>query len=941
MKFLEDTTVKKIKFLSLLLVFVNVLIFTPTAVVSADDNFIETNNITVVSEQPISNNYHTYIKAYESYEYGRETLKIHVGRNMDESNKTVTAVFDVKSAGLYNLGFRYSPSDNSIVNITANLRIDGYNPFVETKRISLPRFWKDGGRKEDAVGNEYVSEPVAYENTSNCILFDNGGLESEPYLFYFSAGEHSICIDYVDGSFLLEDIELIAPEKIGKYSAPKSNKDFYSGSPIIIQGEDALLKNSFWLSSASDSSSVNVSPNSKYKSLINYIGGSNWSSAGDTIIWETPELEAGYYNIAFSYKQENNVGSSVYRWLKVDGKTPFTEAKGVTFDYAYDWEKVYFSDGNDVPYLIYLSEGKHEISLTADLGEIYKVIEILTDTVDKMSSLYVDITMITGQTVDIYRDYDLFDQLPNMETDLRTIMKGLNKCVKLLSGGDTNSTSSQISVIDNMRLVVSQLLDDKLNAQKYISTYYSNYCSVAATLSDLRKMPLSLDSIILSSPNENVLKSEHNFFDKISFSIVKFLMSFTDDYAKANINNESLEVWVNWGRDQAQILNSLIESYFTPKNNTAVNVRVTNASMVQAVLSGNGPDMFLHASRSEPVNLAMRGVLYNLDEFNDVDEVLKRFNADADTPYRYKGDLYALPDTQNFYLMYYRTDIFDELGLQVPKTWEEFAETSKKLSKKNLYTWIPFVQVTDPTQTNTGVASLSLFPTLMLQNGLSMYKDDYHSSSLTDESTIRVFTDWTNYYTKMKFSISMDFYNRFRTGVCPLGISTLATYTTLEAAASEIEGKWAVTAIPGTVRSDGSVSHVSAGSGTACGILKSSKNPEKAWDFLKWWTEADTQLSYSNNVESVLGPSARVTVSNIEAFKKMSWNIDMKENIYFALEQIEEIPEVPGSYYLSRAIDHSFWNVANANKKPKNMLLKWGKEVDDEIARKWKQYDNR
>lgn len=933
----------KKRYLSLILTLI--LIFCSLFVLS-----VEADNEKLDLEQPDINesvtaetspsSYDNYLESNQDYEYAKADIKFKVDKKISE-NQIETVMVEVPTDGLYNIKFSYKPVVGPIVEITFGLKIDGLYPFDDAERLLLKRFWTEGEKRTDETGNQYAGEPQEYTEISEHTLADVSGMTAEQYLFYFSAGTHTVEIEGIDGAFDLESIELLASETTAKYKTSKEKNKFYSGKTVIIEGEEPVLKNSYWLSSSTDNSSVYVSPNSPYKSLVNYVGGANWQSSGDTIFWETPELEAGYYNLAFSYKQETNVGSSVYRWLRIDGKTPFSEAKEVPFSYAFDWEKAYFADKNNVPYLIYLSAGKHQISLTATPGKITEVIDILNDTVNRLSDLYVDITMITGQSVDVYRDYDLFDQIPDMDSQLRKIMKGLNSAVKILEKTTVESTSSQISVLDNMRLVVSQMLDNKYSAQKYISSYYSNYCSVAATLSDLRNMPLSIDRIFLSSPQDNVLTKEHNFIDKIMFSATKFIASFAEDYATVDTSDNSLEVWVNWGRDQAQVLDSLIKTSFTPKHNTNVKVKVVNASLVQAVLSGNGPDIFLQHSRSEPVNLAMRGVLYNLSDFDDVDEVLTRFRDGADIPYRYKGDLYALPDTQSFYLMYYRTDIFKKLGLEVPKTWEEFKHVSKQLSRNNLYTWIPFVQITDPSLTNNGVGSLSLFPSLMMQNGLSLYSEDQRSSSLTDEKTIQVFSSWTDYYTKMKFSVSMNFYNRFRTGTCPLGIDTIATYTTLKAAASEIDGMWEISVIPGTVQEDGSLSNASSGGGTACGIMKSSKEPKKAWEFLKWWTEKETQLSYSNNVESILGPSARVSLSNVEAFKEMSWDVDMKNAVYTASEQIEEVPEVPGSYYLARAIDHSFWNVVNANKKPKNMLLKWGKEVDDEIARKWYQYDSR
>ena len=82
-------------------------------------------------------------------------------------------------------------------------------------------------------------------------------------------------------------------------------------------------------------------------------------------------------------------------------------------------------------------------------------------------------------------------------------------------------------------------------------------------------------------------------------------------------------------------------------------------------------------------------------------------------------------------------------------------------------------------------------------------------------------------------------------------------------------------------------------------------------------------------------------MSNVESFKGLSWNEGMLEQLLKAWDNVQEVPEYPGSYYISRSIYQSFWNVVNDNQNTKDMLMKYGKEADDEIDRKWKQYTNR
>ena len=156
---------------------------------------------------------------------------------------------------------------------------------------------------------------------------------------------------------------------------------------------------------------------------------------------------------------------------------------------------------------------------------------------------------------------------------------------------------------------------------------------------------------------------------------------------------------------------------FSVKHDINVEINITNATLLQAILSGNGPDCALQVSRSEPINLAIREGVYNLTNFDDYEQVLENFQGDASAPYWYERDgsrgLYALPDTQNFYMMFIRTDIFNELGLKIPTTWEEFDRVSDMLLRQNMQVGLPYVQITEMTQVNRGAGALSIFPTLL------------------------------------------------------------------------------------------------------------------------------------------------------------------------------------------------------------------------------------
>ncbi len=891
------------------------------------------------------NGYESYLSSIDTKNNAEKDTIYNVNSLCDADPVEIT--FTVENEGVYILGIEYMLKEERTSPLEISMLIDGEIPFLECEALFLPLTWNipDETRK-DGLGNEFSPEAEISDGTFFSFLSDSSGWSDDEYLFYFSKGEHKITVLPVDGSFELKNLSLSAPKTVKNYNEINMNSSSNTSESdiIVIEGEKADLVSDYWLIPRSDSTSASIYPVCNTVDRINYIGGSTWKNPGEKISWNINVRKTGYYQLGFSYKQSDVINASTYRTLRIDGDIPFKEAEEIPFGYSTNWETSTFSDAKGKPYLVYLTEGNHIISLTVTSGPIYDVSMLLKETVAELGDIYMDITMITGETVDNYRDYDLFDTIENLDARLEKCCKNLNSASKALSEIGNQGTGSYDSSIKSMVQVLEKMLENRYTAHRYLNDYYSKYCSVASVLNEMRSMPLCIDRIYFTPSGTEPEYNTAGFFKQFLFSTVKFLQSFTADYnniSDINDENETISIWVNWGRDQAQVLNSLVQSSFTPKYKTNVEIKVVNATMVQAVLSGNAPDCFLQHSRSEPINLAIRGVLLDLKQFDDLDEVLGRFQEGADIPYRYNGGLYALPDTQNFYLLFYRKDIFETFGFSVPKTWDEFITVSKVFSRNNLQSWLHYTQITATNQIDAGIGSLNLFPSMLLQRGLSLYSPDHRSTLLSSSEVIKTFEYWTDFYTKLKTPITLSFYNRFRTGTCPMGIEPYTTYTTLKAAAPEIDGLWGVAPIPGIKNEDGTISNISTGGGTGCAILKSTDSPQQAWEFLKWWTSAETQYSYTQNVEAVLGPTGRVAVSNVEAFNKMSWDSKMKSEILSAWEQVKEVPEVPGSYYVSRSVDLSFWSVVNENLNPKDVLLERSAEVDDEIERKWNQYESR
>ncbi|MBN2658269.1 MAG: extracellular solute-binding protein [Spirochaetales bacterium] len=97
-----------------------------------------------------------------------------------------------------------------------------------------------------------------------------------------------------------------------------------------------------------------------------------------------------------------------------------------------------------------------------------------------------------------------------------------------------------------------------------------------------------------------------------------------------------------------------------------------------AVQAGDPPDIFHSWGGGVMVEYARQGMLRDVTDF--VNSTLsKKIGLGALGVYGYEGTYYGSPYDMGGVVFWYNKDIFDEVGVAVPKTWAELIETSKKI----------------------------------------------------------------------------------------------------------------------------------------------------------------------------------------------------------------------------------------------------------------------
>ncbi|MDO5558857.1 MAG: extracellular solute-binding protein [Oscillospiraceae bacterium] len=847
---------------------------------------------------------------------------------------------DVKQAGIYNMAVSYCPVESTSTSIDMSVLIDGETPFDTAGRIALNRVWVN--EKEitcNSQGNQIRPAQKQYSLWMKTDIKDSDGLFNDPLGFYLSIGKHTITFEARKADIALEYIKLYNQASPAPYSESAPDNSELQAAPsllIRLEGENAAFKSDSTLYPTSDKSSYLTSPCSPGKMVYNTIGDQNWKKALQTITWIIPGEEIkgdGWYRIGIKARQQTMRGLYSNRRIYVDDEITCSELSQVRFYYDTDWSVVSPSDENGNDIYVYLTAGEdHTITMEAIPGEIGESMRQLEPLVDSINRYYRKILMVTGPTPDKYTDYNVTKNIPELTDELTSIssqLKNVKKSIESLSG----STGSEAAGIERMYVILDKCIKNPEKIPGYLKQIKDNSASISSWMRDYKDQPLEVDYIEIASYDRNFSGVRENAVKSAGFAVKAFFVSFFQDYSMISekSDGEVLDVWVNLGRDQALAIKELTESDFIPDSGISVNLSIVQGGVVEAALAGKAPDAVLYLDGEFPVNLAARGLLCDLNQFDGIKESLSQFNQDADTIYRYNDGLYALPLSQTFPMMFYRKDILYELGIdKVPQTWDDIIDILPVLQRNYMYAGLVLPSTNIAPSTEPG----HTFALLMLQNGLGYYNDTLSQTTFSDVEAVHAFETWTDFYTKYKFEQIYDPFSRFRDGTYPIVIQPYTFFNQLKTAAPEINGLWDFTCVPGTLTEDGEINHAVNSSGSGAVIFEESDKKEEAWQFIKWFASSQTQTEYAALTEGLLGTLGRCDTANQQAFANMSWTPDETSKIMQQWNQVKEIPVIPAAYAVTRNIMTAFRTTVNKHQNARDTLLWYNRDINTEIKRK-------
>lgn len=346
-----------------------------------------------------------------------------------------------------------------------------------------------------------------------------------------------------------------------------------------------------------------------------------------------------------------------------------------------------------------------------------------------------------------------------------------------------------------------------------------------------------------------------------------------------------------WDEKQQAVTEELIAAFKKTNSNIEIELTVMPPdqywTVIQAGLtSGSGPDLFW-MSGDRAISIMPANLLLPLKSYIERDGVdMGKFPASIKQFYQHDNDYYGIPKDFDTIGIFYNKALFDAAGVEYPKqgwTWDDLLEKSKKLT-----TISP-----DGGQNNYGIVmsqniQSSVF-NFLYQNGGSVYSADGKTVTIDSPENLETLQFMTDIM--FKYKVSPDGVEQTELGAAAMFTSGLAAMIP--------DGSWMANYYCDILGDDVDVAWMPAKKKSTCilnGIAYSAsantKNPDAAWEFLKFLATKEAAEIQSKVVVPAYEGAGAAFVNKIPSM-----------NLQVLLDQAETAVPYPFAYQNVDAVE--------------------------------------
>ncbi len=847
--------------------------------------------------------------AYAQEKNGTGSYTAEKNTTIDYKESTTYTVV-AENAGWYYLSLEYKPLGTALSDFAVEIMVNGKQAYYEMKTIALPLSWHDETKNfpVDSYGDESAPKQVRIEEWRNIYLYNNTYSSATPLLFPLKEGKNEITVTNISSDGLGLGALTISEPNLNIPSYEEYTASYGTVTPADaayeINAIDYVKKNSTQAILEYENNPALTPHDTKHK-VLNVL---NWTEAGTEIEYQVKVEQAGWYQLAFHYKNEKKEFDA-FETIKIDGKVPFLECMNYIFEpTGTTWTNEVLSAADGTPFYFYLTAGEHTVSMKAESEKVNRGWRYARLLSEHVSQFALEITKVTGAEIDKSRIWKMTRYIPEIPDYLKAyeiLIQDIRYDLQQYSTDGING--ALLADFDKAMQFIEQMSEYPDEIALYTNDLTGRDNSVLVALSnftsEICKQDFTLDMIYVTG-NKELPRATAGLPAVVGNWFKTLFNSFTTNkYSIETEDEEVLTVWVNRAVTHVDLLQKLADTEFTPKTGIRVKVSIMPDAnkLTLSAAADQTPDIALGLTSYMPFDLACRGALYDMTQFEDFWQVANRFVAGSFVPYVYNEGVYALPETLDFHALVYRKDVFETLGLKVPDTWDDVVGILPELQRygMNFYHNI-----------SSGVGYKWFFQTtpLIFQNGGRLYTEDGLKTAIDEPNSVKGIQALGNLFIAYSLDTQVNsFFNSFRYSVLPVGIIDSNEYILLKNGAPELDGQWALSAYPGTTQEDGSVCRYYVANGTGGIIFKDTNKPEDAWKFLKWWTEHDTQVTYTYTLRSTYGKQFFWMPSNLDALADAPIDQADKDVILEQVTWLRDVTRTPGQYLVERSIS-DIWN---------------------------------
>ncbi|MFF7723061.1 extracellular solute-binding protein [Streptomyces luteogriseus] len=289
-----------------------------------------------------------------------------------------------------------------------------------------------------------------------------------------------------------------------------------------------------------------------------------------------------------------------------------------------------------------------------------------------------------------------------------------------------------------------------------------------------------------------------------------------------------------------KVVDSVVAGFEKAHKGTKVDVEYipvdTRAQRVKAAFNdpASAPDVMEYGNTDTAGYVKDGGLLDVTEEFGAWDEA-KDTDPTAKQSVTVDGKLYGAPFYVGVRALYYRTDVFKELGLSVPRTMDELASTAREIrtARPELYGLVV-----------GGAYTYGAMPFVWANGGeLANGKSGSYASGIDSPQARKGIKAYTSLFgddncpaAKCAGMGGNDTISAFAAGKAGMAIGGDFSHTAVEA--GKVKGKYAVVPLPGV--KSGSIAPAFAG-GNNIGVLKSTSHRTLAVQLMEQLASKKTQ----------------------------------------------------------------------------------------------------